>query len=112
MNASFRDMSTTAIRFWERGRIIYNTALLAVVTSVYAWHLPGSKAELSLDLLQALFVLAVLSNILFCAAYPVDIVIQASGLRAFRSRARWVLLIVGTLFACVFAEFISRGMFG
>jgi len=112
MNASFHDTATHAIRYWERSRILYNAALLAVVAGVYAWYLPGSKAEVSLDLLQTLFVLAMLSNIFYCAAYPVDIVVQSSGYRTTWSWARWILLLVGTLFACVLAGFVARGMFG
>jgi len=112
MNASFQDAATQAIRYWERGRIFYNAVLFAVVAGIYAWFLPGSKAEMSLDLLQMLFALAVLSNVLYCAAYPVDIAVQATGFRAIWLRGRWVLLLLGTLFACVLAEFIARGMFG
>lgn len=112
MNASLRGTSTSAIRFWERGRIIYNAALLAVVAGIYALHPPSSNEEMSIDQLQAMFVLAVLANVSFCVAYPIDILVQLSGHRVILSWARWIVLLVGTLFACVLAEFIARGMFG
>lgn len=112
MNMPFPDALTSSIRYWERGRVFYNAAMAAVVAGIYAWYLPGSKTAVSLDLLQALFVLAVLSNVLYCAAYPVDLLVQWSGYRAIGARCRWILLAVGTLLACVLAEFIARGMFG
>jgi hypothetical protein len=65
----------------------------------------------SFELLQQLFVFAVLGNVAFCAAYPADLFVQASGFRDTWRRVRWVLLLVGVLFASVLAHFISRGIF-
>lgn len=98
--------------FLGAGPHCQHAALLAVVAGGYACHLPSSKAQVSIDLLQALFVLAVLSNVFYCAAYLVDIAVQSSGYSAIWSWTRWILLLVGTLFACVLAGFVSRGMFG
>src|SRR5689334_9116926 len=70
-----------AIRYWEPRRILYNFALLGVVATLYFTNLPESRANISTDSLQVLFVLAVLANVAYCAAYIVDVVAQLSSFR-------------------------------
>jgi hypothetical protein len=107
----FRASLTNAIRYWERGRLIYNFVLLGVVGSIFLFHLPQSQQAISFDLLQGLFVLAVLANVAYCAAYLVDLVVQSSGYQAAWFKFRWVLLVLGILFASVITQFVARGMF-
>lgn len=109
---TFKDSVTNAIRYWERGRILYNAALLAVAAVVFCVFWPQSRAVLSVDLGLGLFVLAVLANVAYCAAYPVDLLLQCSGFRATWLRIRWGLFVIGTVFAIVIAQFFARGMFG
>ena len=110
-NSAFRDHVTNAIRFWERGRVLYNAALLLVVAGIFLFHLPHSRQLLSFDLLQGLFLLAVLANVAYCAAYPVDLLAQASGFRETWLRLRWGLLAIGVLFACVITQLFARELF-
>ena len=63
-------------------------------------------------MLQGFFVLAVLSNVAFCVAYPVDLIVQCSDYGKAWSWVRAVVLVIGTLFACVIAEGIVRQMLG
>jgi len=100
-----------AIRYWERRRIIYNLALVVVVAVEFVAHLPASRSELTFATLECLFVLAVLANIAYCAAYVVDVVAQLSDLRLTWLRLRWVLLIIGMAFGGVLAHFMSQGIF-
>ena len=104
-----RDALSDAIRYWEPRRILYNAVLLVVVAVTYWATLP--RAILNADSLQALFVLAVLANVAYCAAYAVDVVAQISAFRGIWLRVRWMLLIVGLLFAGVLAHFFSGGLF-
>ena len=106
-----RNALTDAIRYWEPRRILYNAVLLVVVAVTYWANLPASRAILNADSLQVLFVLAVLANVAYCAAYAVDIVAQISAFRGIWVRARWMLLVVGVLFAAVLAHFFSGGLF-
>lgn len=106
-----RDALSDAIRYWEPRRILYNTILLLVVAATYWANLPASRANVNADLLQVLFVLAVLANIAYCAAYVVDVVAQISAFRGIWLRVRWTLLVVGVLFAGVLAHFFSGGLF-
>jgi hypothetical protein len=66
------------IRYWEPQRILYNGVLLLVVATRYWANLPASRAVANADSLQVLFVLAVLANVAYCAAYIVDVVVQMS----------------------------------
>jgi hypothetical protein len=112
MQDVMRELATDAIGHWERRRILYNLVLLAVVVATYLFDAGPAPRPLSFELLQQLFVFAVLGNVAFCAAYPADLFVQASGFRDTWRRVRWVLLLVGVLFASVLAHFISRGIFG
>ena len=111
MDAStLRDYATDAIRFWEPRRVIYNLVLAAVVIIYFAASYPASKVTLSIDFLLGLFLLAVIANVAYCAAYLVDIA-QASGFRELWQRCRWLLFAVGTTFAAVITRFVAIGMF-
>lgn len=105
-------IATDALRYWERHRITYNAVLVLVVATVFLVHLAAFLDRVSVDLALALFLLAVVANVAYCAAYPVDLFVQRSGLRDAWRRRRWILLLVGTLFAGTLAQFVARGMVG
>jgi hypothetical protein len=106
-----RDALSDAIRYWEPRRILYNAVLLLVVAATYWAKLPVSRTVVIADSLQILFVLAVLANVAYCAAYVVDVVVQISAFRRTWLRMRWILLVVGVLFAGVLAHLFSSGLF-
>ena len=101
-----------ALRYWEPRRLLYNGVLLVVVCGHFAFAWPGSKQKASLDLVLGLFILAVLANLAYCAAYVGDLFFQASGLAAARTWGRRALAAVGVTFAAVIAHFIATGIFG
>jgi hypothetical protein len=109
--ASLRDSLTEAIRYWEPRRLLYNAVLSGIVILYFALSLPGSKSQLSLDFLLGLFLLAVLANVAYCAAYIVDIFAQSSGFREQWRNYRWILLVIGMIFAGVLTRFFAKGMF-
>ena len=112
MNTSaFREYITDAIKFWERGRILYNVALAAIVVIHFVAKYPSSKHVLSADFALGVFLLAVVANIAYCAAYLVDVFAQASGFRELWRRYRWVLFAIGTVFAGIITHFVAGGMF-
>jgi hypothetical protein len=106
-----RDALSNALRYWEPRRILYNAILLLVVAGTYWANLPASRASVNADSLQVLFVLAVLANIAYCAAYAADVIAQISAFRGSWLRMRWTLLVIGILFAGVLAHFFSGGLF-
>ena len=70
MNGSdLREFATDAIKFWEPWRLLYNLTLAAVVVIYFAIGYPLSRSVLTLDFCLALFLLAVVANIAYCAAY-------------------------------------------
>jgi hypothetical protein len=110
--STLRDAMTSAIRYWERARVVYNVVLALVVVGEFAAAWPQSRVRLTLDLGQWLFLLAVLANVAYCAAYPVDVFAQLSGFRVSWLRVRWLLLVVGLVFAAILTRFVSVGVFG
>lgn len=105
LRPSLHDMLSDAIRYWEWRRIAYNIVLVAVVIgcAVAAW--PHFRAGLNFESLLALFVLGVLANVCYCAAYLADIPIQCSAFRIAWRRHRWMLWFAGTLFAMALTYF-------
>ncbi len=67
--------------------------------------------KLSVDLALAVFFLAVLANVFYCAAYVADVFVQFSGLHEQWRTGRVVLLIVGSAFAATITHFVTKGMF-
>jgi hypothetical protein len=109
--SELREYLTDAIKFWEPWRLLYNLALAAVVIIYFAIAYPSSKSALTVDLCLGLFLLAVVANVAYCAAYIVDIFAQASGFRDSWRRYRKALFVIGTLFAAIITRFIVMGMF-
>lgn len=98
-----RDVLRDAIQYWEPRRVIYNGVLTAVVVTWVAWTWPHFRAALTSQSFFALSMLAILANLCYCAAYLADIPMQYSPLRTVWRRGRWLLLLVGMLFAVVVA---------
>ncbi|HEV8242140.1 MAG TPA: hypothetical protein VGS57_22430 [Thermoanaerobaculia bacterium] len=110
--ARIRDIATDAIRCWERWRLVYNLVLAVVVAGHFLAGWPASRQVLTANGALMLFVDAVLGNVAYCAAYPVDFFAQLSGLREEWRRRRWLLLALGTAFAATVAHFAVLGPFG
>ena len=86
-DVSARAALSEAIRYWEPRRIAYNLILVVEVVALYLAHLPTSRLKLGFKLALGLFVLAVLANVAYCAAYLVDVPAQLSAFRAIWLRA-------------------------
>jgi hypothetical protein len=108
---TLRDSFTNAIRFWEPRRVIYNLVLTLIVVAYFVAAYPASKAVLSVDFALGVFLLAVVANVAYCAAYLVDIFVQMSGFREVWQRGRWGLFVIGTTFAAIISRFVAMGMF-
>jgi hypothetical protein len=108
---TLRDSLTNAIRFWEPRRLIYNLVLVFVVIAYFVIGYPVSKTVLSIDFALGLFLLAVVANIAYCAAYLADVFVQMSGFREVWQRSRWLLFLIGTTFAAIITRFVAMGMF-
>jgi TRAP-type uncharacterized transport system fused permease subunit len=108
---SFRESMTDAIRYWEPRRIVYNAVLAAIVLACFWIGYPKSKETLTINQMLLVFLLAVLANVAYCAAYILDVFAQLSGFREPWRKYRWVVLVVGLLFASVITRFWALAMF-
>lgn len=106
-----REVVSDAIGYWERGRIIYNLVLAAIVIGCFASSWPDSASRLNADLVQRFFLRAVLANVAYCGAYIPDLLAQVSDFRAVWRRHRWVLFVIGLTFAGIIARFVALRMF-
>jgi uncharacterized membrane protein YfcA len=108
---NFRESVTSAIRYWERRRLVYNGVLAAVVLAYFGIYYPATKSFLSVESILPIFLLAVLANVAYCAVYPVDIFVSISAYRDKWRKYRWVLLVIGLLFAAIITHYFALGMF-
>lgn len=110
-SVDLREYVTDAIKFWEPRRVAYNLVLTAIVVIYFILSFPLSKKVLSIDFCLSLFLLAVVANVAYCAAYIVDIFAQGSGFREAWQRYRWILFTIGMIFAGIITRFVAMGMF-
>lgn len=111
-DATLRTAISNAIGYWELRRLIYNSALALVVVIIYSLNLPGSRSAIGFNEVEVLVVMAVLANVAYCAAYFPDVLMQMSRFRDKWIKIRWLLLLVGVIFAAIITNFFAEGMFG
>ena len=107
---TFRESLTAAIRYWEPRRLVYNLVLAAIVITYFGLGYPASKSTVSLDFVLLLFLLAVLANIAYCAAYLIDLFASSSGYREQWRNLRWLIFTIGLLCAAIITRFFALGM--
>ena len=110
MPADLKSITTDAARYWEARRPIYNALLVAVVFGYWFAGLPGSREVMTFDTLSALFVLAVIANVLYSAAYVPDLFMQHTDLADTWRTYRWGLLVIGCAMAATIARFVSMDL--
>jgi hypothetical protein len=110
--ATVAEITTDALRFWERRRAVYNIILAGVVLWYFVAGLPQARRALEVNLLLLMVVFAVVANVLYCLAYIADIFVQCSGLKRGWREWRWVLFLIGTTTAGIITRFLAMGMFG
>jgi drug/metabolite transporter (DMT)-like permease len=88
---ALREALTSSIRYWEPRRLVYNAALILIVIGAFVAGWPGSKDAIHVETVLFAFVLAVLANVVYCAAYVPDLFMQYSSFRQTWLRGRWVL---------------------
>ena len=95
--------------YWERRRIVYNV-VLAILT-LYCWgpEILASEPRSLLGLAIVLGAFALIANMLFCLAYPVDIVLQLFSLNGMLKTTRPVLFTSGLAIASGLAFWVLLG---
>src|ERR1039458_3832361 len=85
-----------AARFWEPGRLLYNAILFTIVL---LWLI------LTWPHFQGFFILGLLANLCYSAAYLAEFFIQLLAPGAARRCSRISLFVLGTLFAIVLENY-------
>ena len=107
---NLREITTDALKYWEPRRIAYNALLAGVVFYHSAAGWLNGTFRPGFDDLLGLFILAVLANVAYCAAYVVDFVLQLSYFREGRGRWRLAVMVVGFAFAAALTRFFALGI--
>jgi hypothetical protein len=94
-----------ALRFWERGRILYNAVLTLLVLLWIALTWPHFRPAMTLGSLEVMLFLAFLANVCYCAAYLVEFFMQALLPEASWRRFRQTLWVLGMFFALLLANY-------
>ena len=103
--------AASGLRYWEPRRLVYNGVLALVVLVHFFTVPPETREPMSVNLLLVVFLLAVLANIAYCAAYLADLFVQFAGLQEAWRKGRVVLLAIGTMFAAAITHFFALGLF-
>jgi hypothetical protein len=102
---AIRQTLADAARFWEPRRILYNLVLAAVTAAWFVRAWPNFRTEFTLQGIIPLSVLALIANLLYCAAYFVDVPMQFTPFSAIWKRHRWTLWLAGMLLAFVMTNY-------
>jgi hypothetical protein len=102
---SFKERLADALRFWERQRLLYNLVLVGVVFVWFVATWPHFRPAMHLFRLFQLIGLGLIANVLYSAAYLVDILMQRSGVAADRQRWRLQLWVLGTFLAFLLTNY-------
>jgi hypothetical protein len=94
-----KEIITNSLRYWEPRRIAFNAILALVFAGYLVFYnqppLPALGWQPAIGLLFA----AVLANVLYCAAYGVDLLVQPSEYQMVWRRYRWSRWVAGTALA-------------
>ena len=66
-----------ALKFWERARVLFNVILLAYVL----FRFGAALSALPHRLWSEVVAVGVFANIVYCAVYPLDLVLQSTSYR-------------------------------
>ncbi len=108
-----REDISSAVRFWEIGRVPYNFILAAgfvLISFGMQGGLDGVRAMTAVDW-ASLFVLAVIANALYCLAYPMDLLFQASRWAGLWRRLRPLAWFAGLFTALYLTALVSFVIF-
>jgi hypothetical protein len=111
LGSRLREAVTDALRYWEPRRVVFNAVLAAIVMGYFVANWPHSRTVVSFEGVLFVFILVVLVNICYCAAYLGDVFVQLSGVRETWRRVRWVLFVTGLAFAAIITRWFAMGFF-
>lgn len=106
------DYLTNATNYWERKRLIYNGLLALLVLICWGREVIESGPGGVVGACVVMAVLALLANVLFTLAYPIDLVLQFLPIPRLLGVARLTVFIAGTVLASGLALWVllNQGM--
>lgn len=102
---TLRQLFSDAVRFWEKGRLIYNLVLVVIVILWFSLSWPHFQPALNMHSLFLLAVLGLLANVCYSAAYLIDLPMQSSSFKESWRRKRWGLWLIGMTLASLITNY-------
>ena len=102
-SSTWRDSFFEALRYWEPRRVLYNALLAAVPIFWFGSAWQHFRPAVNPGNVFRLLGLALIANILYCAANIVDL--RFSDVGVFWTRHRWALWLIGTVFAMLLTSY-------
>ncbi len=95
-----------ALRYWEMRRLAYNGALILVALGWLIATWPHFfRSAINLRDAGALCALVILANLCYSVVYLIDVPAQYSPARLVWLRWRWLVLLLGILFALLLENY-------
>lgn len=107
---TLREALIDAASYWERRRLVYNGVLAVLVAFCWGADIVASQPGQWIGAALVLLVLGGLANLLYCAAYPVDLLLLLSPLHRQWRGCRWMLFAAGLLLASGLAVHVMLGV--
>lgn len=95
----FHEALKGAVRWWETRRILYNLAMTALACLVVVRTWPHFRPAIRWSSVPPLVVLALIANVLYCAAYVPELMMIDADWRERWRKWRWALFTLGTMLA-------------
>lgn len=92
-------------RYWEPRRLVYNFFLTAVVVAWLVGTWPHFRPAMTLLAAFQFALLALLANLLYCAAYLGEVILQLGIPNSGWFLSRRVMWVVGTVFAILLENY-------
>jgi hypothetical protein len=106
---SLKEIVLDSGQYWELMRIPYNVILAGLSLVCWGSDMLSDGIGGVIAGVVVLTFFAIGANLLYCAAYPVDIAFQLTPLRRYRAYPRWLMFVSGTILATALACYVLLG---
>lgn len=107
VTAPFAERVLEALKGWEKGRLVFNLAQLAMTAASAPFF--GSKARWFFANSGVYVAAAIMANVLFCFLYLIEPVLQLRWLYSIRKELRWLIAGLVTIGGCALTLLVLGG---
>jgi len=98
-----------SVSYWEPKRIFYNLVLFVLAAVCWGPDIVAGRIEDWILAPIILLAFAIVANLLYCLAYPVDVILKFTPAKNHWLQTRWVLFALGVAAASAIAIWVLIG---